>query len=35
MKKYNYNFLILMLLTKYGWTEEEIGGWTWKKTNAS
>tara|TARA_Y100001937_G_C6936152_1_gene248196 strand:+ start:177 stop:404 length:228 start_codon:yes stop_codon:yes gene_type:complete len=35
MKKYNYNFIIHLLLNKYGWTQEEIGAWTWKKTNAS
>ena len=35
MKKYNYNFIIHLLLNKYGWTQEEIGAWTWKKTNGS
>ena len=35
MKKYNYNFIIHLLLNKYGWTKEEIGGWTWRKTNGS
>ena len=32
---YNYNFIIHLLLNKYGWTQEEIGAWTWKKTNGS
>ena len=35
MKKYNYNFIIHLLLNKYGWTKEEIGSWTWRKTNGS
>jgi len=35
MNKYNYNFIIHLLLNKYGWTQEEIGAWTWKKTNGS
>ena len=28
---YNYNFIIHLLLNKYGWTKEEIGAWTWKE----
>ena len=35
MKKYNYNFIIHLLLNKYGWVPHEIGAWTWKeKTDA-
>ena len=35
MKKYNYNFIIHLLLNKYGWLPYEIGAWTWKeKTDA-
>jgi hypothetical protein len=33
MKTYNYDSIIHLLLNKYGWTKEEIGAWTWKKTN--
>ena len=36
MKKYNYNFIIHLLLNKYGWLPHEIGAWTWKeKPNGS
>ena len=31
MKKYNYNFIIHLLLNKYGWLPHEIGAWTWEK----
>ena len=34
MKKYNYDFIIHLLLNKYGWTQEEIGAWTWRKSDA-
>ena len=32
---YNYNFIIHLLLNKYGWLPHEIGAWTWRKTNGS
>ena len=32
---YNYEHIIHLLLDKYGWTSEEIGAWTWKKSHAS
>ena len=28
---YNYNFIIHLLLNKYGWLPHEIGAWTWKE----
>ena len=28
---YNYNFIIHLLLNKYGWLPHEIGAWTWEK----
>ena len=36
MKNYNYKHIIHLLLSKYGWTQEEIGAYTWKeKTDGS
>ena len=35
MKKYNYDFIIHLLLNKYGWLPHEIGAWTWEKPDAS
>ena len=31
MKEYNYDFIIHLLLNKYGWLPHEIGAWTWEK----
>ena len=32
---YNYKHIIHLLLNKYGWTLQEIGAWSWEKTNGS
>ena len=35
MNKYKYNHIIHLLLNKYGWVANEIGAWSWEKSNAS
>ena len=32
---YHFNHIIHLLLTKHGWSQEEIGAWSWEKPNAS